>query len=231
MLTEEQKILSNTDSLSFPRNHDNKVFDVCSVSVRPATFDVFFNSTWSTNILFSKTKADIYEEMIGLKESDRTLLVESLRATHKMNKPKTANRSRKEASTVEKRQYAKQFLDAKLAEYKSWVDNDVFDLVDSRKLKGKQNFVTGRWVLTIKRDKDGNFVKCKARWVLRGFQDTQKDTQQTDSPAATRPGFRLMTTIAANHKWDLKHIDLKTAFLQNNTTRPVLRVQRAGWCS
>ena len=60
-------------------------------------------------------------------------------------------------------------------------------------------------------------MKCKARWVLRGFQDNQKDSQQTDSPAATRPGFRLMTAVAANNYWDLKHIDLKTAFLQGET--------------
>ena len=35
--------------------------------------------------------------------------------------------------------------------------------------------VTGRWALTLKRDKDGNFLKTKARWVLRGFQDKQKN--------------------------------------------------------
>ena len=49
-----------------------------------------------------------------------------------------------------------------------------------------------------KRDKDGNFLKCKARWVLRGFQDRQKDIQQTDSPAASRPGFRLAIQLAAS---------------------------------
>ena len=41
------------------------------------------------------------------------------------------------------------------------------------------------------RDKDGKFVKVEARWVLRGFQDTQVWDLQTDSPTATRPGFRL----------------------------------------
>ena len=56
--------------------------------------------------------------------------------------------------------------------------------------KEKLNYVTGTWVLTLKQDKDGNFIKCKARWVLRGFQDKQKFDQQTDSPAASRPGFR-----------------------------------------
>ena len=99
------------------------------------------------------------------------------------------SKKRAEATQQEKRQFAKQFLEAKQAECKSRFDNDVFELVDMHKLKIR-NFVAGRWVLTIKKNKDGNFLKCKARWVLKGFQDRQKDTQQTDSPAASRSGFR-----------------------------------------
>ena len=86
----------------------------------------------------------------------------------------------------------------------------MFEFVHARKLGNIKNYVTGRWVLTLKRDKDGNFLKGKARWVLRGFLDRQKDTQQTDS----RPDFRLAIQLAANKLWDLTHIDLKTAFLQ-----------------
>ena len=82
-----------------------------------------------------------------------------------------------------------------------------------RKLRIR-NYVSGRWVLTIKKDKDGNFLKCKARWVLKGFQDRQKDTRQTNSPAASRSGLRCATQFAANCQWDLYHMDLKTAFLQ-----------------
>ena len=48
-----------------------------------------------------------------------------------------------------------------------------------RKVKPK-NYVTGRWVLSIKTDKQGNFLKAKARQVLRGFQDKLKEYQQTD---------------------------------------------------
>ena len=59
------------------------------------------------------------------------------------------------------------------------------------------NFVTSRWVLTLRCDKDGNFEKC-----------------QTDSPTATRPGFRMTCQMAATEQWHLVHIDLKTAFLQ-----------------
>ena len=87
------------------------------------------------------------------------------------------------AAATDQNNYARQFFAAKRAEYKSWKEHEVFELVDLRKVSPR-NFVTGRWVLTIKRDKDGNFLKCKARWVLRGFQDRQKDQQQTDSPTA-----------------------------------------------
>ena len=119
---------------------------------------------------------------------------------------------RKEASKEELSMYRDLFQKAKEEEYQSWIKNNVFQFV---KAKGKpENFVTGRWVLTVKRDKEGKFLKCKARWVLRGFQDRQKMEQQTDSPTATRPGFRLACQLAASRLWHLGHIDLKTAFLQ-----------------
>ena len=77
---------------------------------------------------------------------------------------------RREASAGEKQQYKMAFHDAKYQECQSWGDNEVYNPVDMR-YEEVQNFITGRWVLTVKRDKQGNFEKCKARWVLRGFQD------------------------------------------------------------
>ena len=92
---------------------------------------------------------------------------------------------------------------------------------DRRKHK-IENFVTGRWVLTIKTDKDGQFKKFKARW------DAQKWDLQTDYPTATRYGFRVASQHAASSFWDILHIDLKTAFLQRKTydlERRVIHVQ------
>ena len=71
-------------------------------------------------------------------------------------------------------------------------------------------------VLAIKVDKDGQFKKFKARWACRGFQDAQKYDLQTDSPTATRYGFRVASQHAASMYWDLLHLDLK-AFLQGET--------------
>ena len=96
------------------------------------------------------------------------------------------NRARKAVTQVELRQYRQQFQEAKQNDHKSWVDNDVYDLIDMRKHPAR-NFVKGRWVLTVKRDKDGQFLTCKARWVLKDFQDNHNMDQHTDSPTSTRP--------------------------------------------
>ena len=112
------------------------------------------------------------------------------------------------------RRYAKEIRTAKLDEFKSYLDNGALRLADKRKLSRDVNFLTGRWVLTVKVDKNGYFSKFKARWVCRGFQDKHAWEQQTDSPTATRYGFRLVAQCSANNFWDLFHLDLRTAFLQ-----------------
>ena len=77
---------------------------------------------------------------------------------------KMRSRARKEASAQEVRGHYKQFAEAKHLEYRSWVDNEVFDLIDMRKYKPR-NYVTGRWVPTIKTAKQDNILRAKARWV------------------------------------------------------------------
>ena len=83
------------------------------------------------------------------------------------------------------RKYAKEIKQAKLEEFRSFLDFTAMTFRDKRRHK-IDNYVTGRWVLTIKVDKDGQFKKFKTRWVCRGFQDAQKYDLQTDSPTATR---------------------------------------------
>ena len=123
--------------------------------------------------------------------------------------------------------YAKEIKQAKLEEFRGLLDFTAMTFRD--KIRHKiDNYVTGRWVLTIKVDKDRQFKKFKARWVCRGFQDAQKYDLQTDSPTATRYGFRVASQHAASMYWDLLHLDLKTAFLQGETydlDRRVLHVQ------
>ena len=210
-LSAEQKLCSNTGSFTVPRYIDASPVDLKTV---PSCADFLTPSSYMAQKkrqLLRKNYADIREVYSGITEEDKAFL--TLYQSQEDKFSYLVGKKRKEATQQEKRQFAKQFLEAKQAECKSWFDNDVFELVDMRKLKIR-NYVAGRWVLTIKKDKDGNFLECKARWALKGFQDRQKDTQQTDSPAASRSGFRCATQFAANCQWDLYHMDLKTAFLQ-----------------
>ena len=71
-------------------------------------------------------------------------------------------KKRKEATQQGIGAHTRQFLEAKLLECKSWLDNGVFAFVDTRKLPVR-SWVSRRGVLTIKRDKKGNFLKTKAR--------------------------------------------------------------------
>ena len=211
------KLAAVTCSFSFVTGPDDEIIDISDLASTPATSEaLYLNDSW----LSFATDEEFEKEVMARPAMQRP----SLRSAYRVVKtpqqrsaaPKRKPAARREASQEEKRLYAKQFAEAKQAEYKSWAEeNDVYDLIDMRKEQVK-NFVTGRWVLTIKRDKDGKFIKCKARWVLRGFQDRQNWDLQTDSPTSTRPGFRLQCQAAANNDWDLTHIDLKTAFLQGN---------------
>ena len=59
------------------------------------------------------------------------------------------------------RKYAKEIRAAKLEEFKSYLDNDAIRLTDRRQLNRDVNFLTGRWVLTVKVDKNGYFSSSR----------------------------------------------------------------------
>ena len=175
LMTAEQKICANTGSFTVPR-------DIEGNPVLLGRVKGTFNPSPQCGFSHQKYTDQNHVDQLCKKKTDddRALLVlysskqESLKAS---STSALIGKKRKEATATEIRAYQNQFLEAKQLECKSWLDNEVFDLVDTRKIQVR-NWVTGRWVLTLKRDKDGNFLKTKARWVLRGFQDKQKNDQQ-----------------------------------------------------
>ncbi len=74
--------------------------------------------------------------------------------------------------------------------------------------------IKSMWRLTVKRDKNGNILRYKARLVARG--DTQqegKDYDEVFAPVASHHVLHLFCAIAVKNGWLLKHIDFTTAFL------------------
>ena len=141
-LPDNHKIVSNTSSLSFVATVEGSHVDVHSLSTAPSV---------SEALSFLCTKPDIKpsDEYLGEQSSssahvdDDTLSQlaaldrclgpnrsatqdrKERRSCYKATKLKRPDRSRKEASKTDQKKYVKEFLDAKLKEYKSWVDNDV----------------------------------------------------------------------------------------------------------
>ena len=78
--------------------------------------------------------------------------------------------------------------------------NEVFDL-DWRKVEPR-NYVTGRWVLTINTDLQGNSLKANARWGTERFPGrNRRNISRPSRPASTRPGFRMSCQMAFRKDW------------------------------
>ena len=81
--------------------------------------------------------------------------------------------------------------------------------------------ITTRWTFSEKEDNDKNMY-VKARLVMRGFQDIDKDKVASESPTAHVESLKVMLSILPTMGYRPKKIDISTAFLQGKTLcRPV----------
>ena len=133
----------------------------------------------------------------------------------------------REMDKTELTKYKKQVVAAKVKELDSWKKTNTYkkELYDA---KLHSNCMTGRWVMTWKAVPDSDLGKwkaddtfdhkeqrrAKARYVLRGFQDAQKDDIRTDSPTESRRSMFGVLGLAALRGWRVRSADVSTAFLQ-----------------
>jgi transposase InsO family protein len=84
------------------------------------------------------------------------------------------------------------------------------------------NLVGCRWVFKIKRDKDGNISKFKARLVAQGFTQVYGiDYAETYAPVARYSSIRLIIALAAHYDWEIHQMDVKTAYLNGDLDVPI----------
>jgi hypothetical protein len=77
------------------------------------------------------------------------------------------------------------------------------------------------WVFTYKFNQENQFLKCKARLVVRG--DQQRNITSQDTYAATLAGrsFRLFMAVAAKYNLEVKQFDVTNAFVHARLDREV----------
>ena len=100
------------------------------------------------------------------------------------------------------------FEQAKGVELENWQKNNVYEEIDFH----GQNCISTRWICTLKETTDG--IIPKARLVVRGFEEMDKEGIPTDSPTCGKDSLRVILSIFAQNKWLPHSMDIKTAFLQ-----------------
>nr|GEU35984.1 ribonuclease H-like domain, reverse transcriptase, RNA-dependent DNA polymerase [Tanacetum cinerariifolium] len=80
-------------------------------------------------------------------------------------------------------------------------------------------------VFKTKKDADGRIIKHKARLVAKGYiQEHGIDFEEVFAPVARMETIRLLLAIAANNKWQVHHLDVKSAFLHGDLQEEVYRI-------
>jgi hypothetical protein len=89
---------------------------------------------------------------------------------------------------------------------------EAFEEVDDQ----GQHRIPIRWVITEQKD-DGKNQPFKARLCMRGDLEKGKENVRADSPTASKETLKLALIVAANEGFNVKAIDIKSAFLQGKS--------------
>nr|GEU94492.1 zinc finger, CCHC-type [Tanacetum cinerariifolium] len=127
----------------------------------------------------------------------------------------------KEASSDQK------WIEAMKVELDSINRNNTWELAT---LPKEHKAIGLKWVFKTKKDANENIIKHKARLVEKGYiQEHGIDFEEVFAPVARMETIRLLLAIAANNKWEVHHLDVKSAFLHGDLKEEVYVTQPEGF--
>jgi hypothetical protein len=105
------------------------------------------------------------------------------------------------------------------AEMKAIEENKTWEVCN---LPVKHKAIGLKWVFKVKKDPDGNVVKHKARLVAKGYAQQQGvDFDEVFAPVARLETVRVLLALAAQRRWEVHHMDVKSAFLNGDLSEAV----------
>ena len=121
----------------------------------------------------------------------------------------------------------KVWLDACREEIASIETNQTWVLVD---LPAGAKPIGLKWVFKVKRNPDGSVNKYKARLVAKGYVQRHRiDYDEVFAPVARIETIRLIIALAASNRWEVHHLDVKTAILHGDLKEEVYVSQPEGF--
>jgi hypothetical protein len=96
-------------------------------------------------------------------------------------------------------------------EHRSLIDHKTFSLVPR---PAGVSVIKGKWVFKVKRDEIGDMERRKARFVAKGFsQQLHVHYDAVWAPTTHYSTLRPLFSVAVELDFDIRHIDVKCAFL------------------
>ncbi|KAL0302634.1 UNVERIFIED_CONTAM: Retrovirus-related Pol polyprotein from transposon TNT 1-94 [Sesamum angustifolium] len=120
---------------------------------------------------------------------------------------------------------SKNWLIAKKEEIKSLYDNKTRTLVPKPK---DVSIVDCKWIFKIKQE--NNSSRFKARLVAKGLTQIEGvDYTEIFSPVVKYTTVRIILALVAHYNWELKQMDVKTAFLHGDLHEQIYMNQPCGF--
>ena len=111
-------------------------------------------------------------------------------------------------------------------EVNSLTENHTWDLVDRPKDRA---VLTGKWVYKHKCGLNGEILRHKLRWVVRGFEQREGlDYYKTFTSVIKPMSYKLLFAIAAANDLKIEQMDVKTAFLYGDIDTEIYVEQPKG---
>ncbi|CAI7743542.1 unnamed protein product [Closterium sp. NIES-54] len=122
---------------------------------------------------------------------------------------------------------AEEWKKAMESELKSIEENGTWELVEL--LEGRKA-ITSKWLFKIKSDADGKIERYKSRLVAKGYQQKEKvDYKELFAPVVKPTTLRSLLAGAAIKGWEVKQMDVTTAFLNGVLEEEIFMAQPEGF--
>ncbi len=97
------------------------------------------------------------------------------------------------------------------AKYDSIIENETWKLTS---MPENRQLITGRWVFKLKKDRNGQILKYKARWVAHGFkQEEGVDFVETFAAVVKPMSYKCLFGVSVKCGYKIRQMDVVTAFL------------------